>query len=436
MILHTSLSKAELDDLNATLARVTAGKGLDIFGLDGFFSALAIGPSWVLPSVFLRWVWDQLHGVAEPRFDSRSKAKAVTFLLLRHYNAAGVRFSDNNAAEFEPLFRPGDEAAESAWCRGFLLATRFEEATWRRLMKDEPSWFDPLIAAARREEAKTRLTEIDLAELREQLVPSLLAIRKHFLPLRRPAHELHPSLSANPSSLEPRPVFGSQNRLDSTELDELFDRIEAATDGRGMNLVFLEGLCASLAIGPRPVAPSTWLSWVWDSSDGEEEPQFADAADAERALELVMRFHDSLVDTLQSDEIDFFEPIFPPLDRDGLTAWTAAFFLGFQFNKQEWQRLSRAEPRWFAPFMLPRQLLEGQELLDEDMALFQESLPLSLRLIRDHWRGRDPAWRGPVALRLPGSDAAQPRRTGPKIGRNELCLCGSGKKYKKCCGVN
>lgn len=24
-------------------------------------------------------------------------------------------------------------------------------------------------------------------------------------------------------------------------------------------------------------------------------------------------------------------------------------------------------------------------------------------------------------------------RIGPKIGRNEKCLCGSGKKYKKCC---
>jgi uncharacterized protein YecA (UPF0149 family) len=23
-----------------------------------------------------------------------------------------------------------------------------------------------------------------------------------------------------------------------------------------------------------------------------------------------------------------------------------------------------------------------------------------------------------------------------KIGRNELCPCGSGKKYKKCCGQN
>ncbi|MES2664366.1 MAG: YchJ family protein [Pseudomonadota bacterium] len=26
-------------------------------------------------------------------------------------------------------------------------------------------------------------------------------------------------------------------------------------------------------------------------------------------------------------------------------------------------------------------------------------------------------------------------RTGPKIGRNDPCSCGSGKKFKKCCGV-
>jgi hypothetical protein len=29
-----------------------------------------------------------------------------------------------------------------------------------------------------------------------------------------------------------------------------------------------------------------------------------------------------------------------------------------------------------------------------------------------------------------------PVRTGPKIGRNDACPCGSGKKYKKCCGKN
>jgi len=27
-------------------------------------------------------------------------------------------------------------------------------------------------------------------------------------------------------------------------------------------------------------------------------------------------------------------------------------------------------------------------------------------------------------------------RTGPKIGRNDPCPCGSGKKYKNCCGRN
>jgi uncharacterized protein len=34
----------------------------------------------------------------------------------------------------------------------------------------------------------------------------------------------------------------------------------------------------------------------------------------------------------------------------------------------------------------------------------------------------------------PGAHASEPRRTAAKVGRNDLCPCGSGKKYKKCCG--
>lgn len=37
------------------------------------------------------------------------------------------------------------------------------------------------------------------------------------------------------------------------------------------------------------------------------------------------------------------------------------------------------------------------------------------------------------------SDSSQPSQTvvraSPKVGRNDPCPCGSGKKYKKCCGV-
>ena len=29
--------------------------------------------------------------------------------------------------------------------------------------------------------------------------------------------------------------------------------------------------------------------------------------------------------------------------------------------------------------------------------------------------------------------APQPARSAPKVGRNERCPCGSGKKFKKCC---
>ena len=35
-----------------------------------------------------------------------------------------------------------------------------------------------------------------------------------------------------------------------------------------------------------------------------------------------------------------------------------------------------------------------------------------------------------------GSAPAQPVRRGKKVGRNEPCPCGSGKKFKKCCGIN
>ena len=33
------------------------------------------------------------------------------------------------------------------------------------------------------------------------------------------------------------------------------------------------------------------------------------------------------------------------------------------------------------------------------------------------------------------SDGPAQRRAGEKVGRNDLCPCGSGKKYKKCHGV-
>jgi len=48
-------------------------------------------------------------------------------------------------------------------------------------------------------------------------------------------------------------------------------------------------------------------------------------------------------------------------------------------------------------------------------------------------RGESPA---AAAASQPVSRAADPKSAGKaKVGRNDPCICGSGKKYKKCCGA-
>ena len=49
--------------------------------------------------------------------------------------------------------------------------------------------------------------------------------------------------------------------------------------------------------------------------------------------------------------------------------------------------------------------------------------------------GQSPAPPATWSARPPRrSEKARPVRSGPKVGRNDPCPCGSGKKYKHCCG--
>jgi hypothetical protein len=58
-------------------------------------------------------------------------------------------------------------------------------------------------------------------------------------------------------------------------------------------------------------------------------------------------------------------------------------------------------------------------------------------MMRFHRREPLREQRNEPLLPLPAVDWTPPiRRTEPKIGRNDPCTCGSGKKYKKCCGAD
>lgn len=42
----------------------------------------------------------------------------------------------------------------------------------------------------------------------------------------------------------------------------------------------------------------------------------------------------------------------------------------------------------------------------------------------------------PISTNVDAEEKKQPVVKGKKVGRNDPCPCGSGKKYKKCCGAN
>jgi preprotein translocase subunit SecA len=85
---------------------------------------------------------------------------------------------------------------------------------------------------------------------------------------------------------------------------------------------------------------------------------------------------------------------------------------------------------------------EGFSLFDELMTRLREETLMALSRIQ--LLKQRPAEDLPKARRKPmryshGDSAEKPqtvRREGKKIGRNDPCPCGSGKKYKKCCGKN
>lgn len=54
--------------------------------------------------------------------------------------------------------------------------------------------------------------------------------------------------------------------------------------------------------------------------------------------------------------------------------------------------------------------------------------------VEDDWDTEDEIWDMPPTLKPPVTAIADSyKRSTPKVGRNEPCPCGSGKKYKKCC---
>ncbi len=84
--------------------------------------------------------------------------------------------------------------------------------------------------------------------------------------------------------------------------------------------------------------------------------------------------------------------------------------------------------------------MESFDMFDEMTSLIREGTVITLltfRLKSEEDIKREAAAKiTATSGATDGSDKKRPIKKGEKIGRNDPCPCGSGKKYKKCCGMN
>ncbi|WP_372722787.1 UPF0149 family protein [Immundisolibacter sp.] len=207
--------------------------------------------------------------------------------------------------------------------------------------------------------------------------------------------------------------------------------------GRAMNVSMLEGFLTAIVVGPRLVMPSEWLLWVWDKHDGEAVADFTSPEAANVVLQLVMRFYNTVIRKFMDDPAAF-KPVCLMGEQWRAEDWCEGFLIGQRFDREAWALAMLGNSEWFAPFMRLG-TTEGDEITARQGGRehwIQQIVP-SLMNIHAFWLARRPT--EPSGLEYENFDWAQRSRQPavrgvPKVGRNDPCPCGSGRKFKKCCG--
>jgi uncharacterized protein len=214
------------------------------------------------------------------------------------------------------------------------------------------------------------------------------------------------------------------------ELDQFLLSDRSPEDAMTMDT--LHGFLTAIAIGPETIMPAEWLPKIWGESG--EAPKWKNPKEADRVLELIMRFMNEVLVTFEVAPKEF-EPLFCELEHGESTvmdaeAWCWGFWEGMELRPGSW------DPIWssdLAPLMRPIYLLGADEI--EEAELVEVDDPVKGHKLALEIEANLPAihrfW---VPLRKAAVQTL--KRDEPKIGRNDDCPCGSGKKYKKCCGAD
>jgi uncharacterized protein len=208
------------------------------------------------------------------------------------------------------------------------------------------------------------------------------------------------------------------------ELEDALLSLDADSDA--MLLSQFDGFVAGLACCPDLVAPDEWMPVVFGAPEEEGAP-FEDEDHAGRVTSLLLAHYDQVLADLAAR---VYAPIYD-VDGDEVMweSWVAGFDLAVQlrgdafFNSFE---DADEETASCLNMMAALSLIDAGEsdLPPASIERLSADAPDLIPQLVDTlyaWRARH----------------AQPRipRRAAKVGRNDPCPCGSGKKHKKCCGV-
>ena len=206
----------------------------------------------------------------------------------------------------------------------------------------------------------------------------------------------------------------------------------AKCSGVTPNLEALDGLFCALIVGPDVVLPSEYLPLVLGP-----DSRFDDLEAVNRVLPLLMRHWNTIAQTLGRNEVyDLYLLKQTPQGRAGAD-WADAFMRGVELRYELWRDLIESKEHGEA--ILPMMYLAQEK--DSELEPLLKPMPrmtrnellakMTIGLAGIHQYFRERQTRSSGANRR----AAPARRSTAKVGRNAACPCGSGKKFKFCCGA-
>jgi uncharacterized protein len=222
--------------------------------------------------------------------------------------------------------------------------------------------------------------------------------------------------------------------LSNTEIERLdrflLDRIDEGEDTEGrdegiLDISELDGFFTALVSGPVVIMPSQWLPEVW----GDFEPVWNTAKEFEGILSLMTRHMNGIAALLMNQPEDF-EAIFLERVVKGRTwtivdEWCEGYLRGVELAAAQWRSAGQEMDVLLAPIraFTGSTGWRGHDFGERETEIIQEAIEPSVRKIHAWWLARRSEHESPV----------QPLRGEQRVGRNDPCPCGSGKKYKKCC---